>query len=114
MSGNIVGISGANWQDEVIQATVPVLVDFWANWCGPCKVILPILEDLQEDLKDKIKVVSVDVDDNIDLVQKNSIRSVPTLMIFVNGKQEDRWVGAANKAAIMKKLEAYLPHEKEN
>ena len=93
-------ITDADFQDEVILSKVPVLVDFWAEWCGPCKMIGPILEDLEVELANKIKIVKVDVDTNSQTAINYAIRSIPTLIIIQNGSVKAQHIGAASKAQI--------------
>lgn len=91
--------------DELIAQGKPTLVDFFATWCGPCKTMHPILEDLKGKIGDKATIVKIDVDQNQDLAAKYSIQSVPTLMIFKNGKQEWRQSGVHSAADLEKELE---------
>ena len=96
----IIQASDSNFKDEVISSTLPVLVDFWAEWCGPCKMIGPILEELAIEMGEKIKIVKVDVDNNIQTAMKYSIRSIPTLIIIKNGSVVAQNIGAASKAQL--------------
>jgi thioredoxin 1 len=105
---NIVHISPDNWQSEVVESDVPVLVDFWAEWCGPCKAIAPILDELAGEVGGKIKIAKVDVDQNQQIAGQFSIRSIPTLLIFKGGVVEEQMVGALNKAALTEKITPYL------
>lgn len=93
-------VTDTDFQDEVISSKVPVLVDFWAEWCGPCKMIGPILEDLEVECADRIKIVKVDVDTNNQTAMNYAIRSIPTLIIIQNGSVKAQHVGAASKAQI--------------
>ena len=105
---NIIHINPDNWQSEVIESDVPVLVDFWAEWCGPCKAIAPILDELAGEVGGKIKIAKVDVDQNQQIAGQFSIRSIPTLLIFKGGVVEEQMVGALNKAALTEKITPYL------
>jgi len=109
MSGeNIVHLNESNWESEVIKSGTPVLVDFWAEWCGPCKMIAPVLAELAGELSDKIKIGKVNVDESQTLAEKFHIRSVPTLLIFKNGAVQEQLVGALRKNDLQAKLAAYL------
>jgi thioredoxin 1 len=103
-----VTITDANFESEVIKSNIPVLIDFWATWCGPCKAIAPIVEDLAKEYDGKVKVGKVDVDDNQQTAIKYGIRSIPTLLIMKNGKVNDTIVGAVPKTQIVQKLNAAL------
>ena len=103
-----VTITDANFESEIIKSNIPVLIDFWAAWCGPCKVIAPIVEDLAKEYDGKVKVGKVDVDNNQQTAIKYGIRSIPTLLIMKNGKVNNTIVGAVPKAQIVQKLKAVL------
>jgi len=97
------GISHTNdndFEQDVNHSALPVLIDFWAEWCGPCKMIGPILEELAEELDEKIKIVKIDVDNNNQTAMKYSIRSIPTLMIIKEGVVQAQHIGAASKSQI--------------
>ena len=97
-------VSDANFDAEVLKATGPVVVDFWAEWCGPCKAIAPMLSEIAEEYRDKITIVKLNVDENPGVASKYGIMSIPTLMIFKNGELAARQVGAAPK----QKLEQWI------
>jgi thioredoxin 1 len=103
-----VTITDANFENEVIKSDIPVLIDFWATWCGPCKAIAPIVEDLAREYDGKVKVGKVDVDDNQQTAIKYGIRSIPTLLIMKNGQVNDMIIGAVPKVQIVQKLKAAL------
>ena len=109
MSGeNIVHVQENNWQTEVVNSSTPVLVDFWAEWCGPCRAIAPVLEELSTELAGKLKIAKVNVDELPDLAGQFGIRSIPTLLIMKQGRVEGQMVGAMSKAALKQKLEPLI------
>ena len=104
----LVEITDANFATEVEQSDIPVLIDFWAVWCGPCKMIAPIVEELVQEYDGKIKVGKLDVDNNQQTAMKFGIRSIPTLLIFKNGSVVDTLIGAVSKGQITEKLDDQL------
>ena len=98
----------ASFEEEVINSDVPVLVDFWAPWCGPCKMVAPIVEEIAGEYDGKIKVGKMNTDDNQQVPAKYGIMSIPTLMVFKNGEVAERIVGAQPKQAITEKLDTVL------
>lgn len=105
---NLKTFDNANFSDEVIKSDVPVLVDFWAPWCGPCKMIAPVVEELATDYAGKLKVGKLNTDENVDISVKYGIRGIPTLGIFKNGELVDTLVGAVPKGTIENKLKNHL------
>ncbi len=101
-------ITDANFQKEVLESSVPVLVDFWAVWCGPCKMIAPVVEEIAGEYDGKLKVGKVDVDNNPEVPLKFGIRSIPTLMIFKGGKVVEQIIGAVPKRNLLDKLTPHI------
>jgi thioredoxin 1 len=108
MSDKISHLTSATFKDAIATATTPVLVDFWAPWCGPCKMIAPILEELAGELDGKLAVCKVNVDDSRDVAAQYGIRAIPTLLLFKDGKLADQYVGMMDKATLKSKVEAKL------
>jgi thioredoxin 1 len=106
--GNAVAVTGTNFEAEVIQSKVPVLVDFWAAWCGPCRAIAPSLEEIATEYQGRIKVAKVDVDENMEVSARYGVQSIPTLILFKDGDAVERLVGAYPKPAILAKVQRHL------
>lgn len=106
--GKYVELNDANFEEEVINSDVPVMVDFWAEWCAPCRIIAPLVEELATEFDGKIKVGKMDVDQNPQSSMNYGIRSIPTLLFFKNGKPVDQLLGAVPKAQIEEKLTALV------
>ncbi len=101
-------VTDSNFDELVIQSDVPVIVDFWAVWCGPCRMVGPIVEEIGQEYDGKARVVKLDVDNNNDTAAKYGIRNIPTLLFFKNGEVVDKQVGAVPKNVLVNKLEALL------
>ena len=97
---HIVHISDESFEEEVLQSERPVLIDYWAEWCGPCKMIAPVLDEIATEYSDRLKVVKLNIDDNPQTPPKYGIRGIPTLMVFKNGQVEATKVGAVSKAQL--------------
>tara|TARA_A100001388_G_C28442134_1_gene344644 strand:+ start:208 stop:534 length:327 start_codon:yes stop_codon:yes gene_type:complete len=108
MSQLVNEFTDANFENDVTNSDIPVLVDFWATWCGPCKAIAPIIEEIAEDYKGKVKVGKVDVDQNQNSAMKFGVRSIPTLLILKNGEVVNQIVGSVPKSEISEKLDTIL------
>ena len=108
MSDNVKEYTGNDFKSEVVESDTPVLVDFWAEWCGPCKVIAPVVEELATDYKGKIKFGKVNVDDNNMVASEYGVRSIPTLLIFKNGSVVNQIVGAVPKEKITDILDTVI------
>ena len=100
MSENIIQVSDATFEQEVLKSPVPVLVDYWAEWCGPCKMIAPLLDEIATEYAGKIKVAKLNIDNNPGVPPKYGIRGIPTLMLFKNGTVEATKVGALSKSQL--------------
>ena len=100
MSEHIVHISDESFEEEVLQSERPVLIDYWAEWCGPCKIIAPVLDEIATEYSDRLKVVKLNIDDNPQTPPKYGIRGIPTLMVFKNGQVEATKVGAMSKSQL--------------
>lgn len=97
-------VSEQTWTDEVLMSDTPVLVDFWAEWCGPCKLIAPVLDELASELGSKIKIVKLDVDENPDIARQHNVLGIPMLVMFKGGKPVDSITGAQPKAVISRMI----------
>jgi thioredoxin 1 len=108
MSDNIVHVTDESYQADVLEAETPVVVDFWAPWCGPCRMLAPLLEDLADEYQGKLTIAKVNTDENVDRAGSLGIRSIPTLVFYSNGEETDRLTGFAPKPALKAKLDALL------
>lgn len=101
-------VTDASFKEDVLDSEVPVLVDFWAPWCGPCRMVAPVVDEIAEQYEGKVKVVKLNTDENPNVASQYGIRSIPTLMIFKGGQRVDMVVGAVPKTTLANTLEKYL------
>jgi thioredoxin 1 len=106
--GKAVEVTDSTFEQEVLRSAQPVLVDFWAVWCGPCKAIAPVVEELAGEYEGKLKVMKLDVDDNPRTAMAYGVQSIPTLLVFKNGQPAERIVGAVPKKVIVDKLQSVM------
>jgi thioredoxin 1 len=108
VSEKIVTLSDATFDEHVKASDVPVLVDFWAEWCGPCKMITPVLEEIAEEQAGKLVIGKLNIDDNLDVTRRYDVMSIPTLILFKDGEPQARLVGAKPKGALLQELAAHI------
>ena len=108
MAGSITTLSDTSFDEEIGSATAPVLVDFWAEWCGPCKMIAPILEEIADEQGDSLKIAKLNVDDAQDVARRFEVMSIPTLILFKDGEPVKRVVGAKPKQALLDDISEFL------
>jgi thioredoxin 1 len=108
MSENIAQLTAASFKETIDTSATPVLVDFWAPWCGPCKMIAPVLEELSTELAGKLTIGKVNVDDHGDIAAQYGIRAIPTLLLFKDGQPAEQFVGMMDKATLRAKVSARL------
>ncbi len=108
VSSNILYLSDDSFEEEVLNSNIPVLVDYWAEWCGPCKMIAPILDEIASEYGDRVKVTKLNIDENPDTPPKYGIRGIPTLMLFKDGSVEATKVGAVSKSQLSAFIDQHL------
>ena len=108
MSEKIVTLSDATFDEHVKASDVPVLVDFWAEWCGPCKMITPVLEEIAEEQAGKIEIMKLNIDDNLEITRRFDVMSIPTLILFKDGEPVSRLIGAKPKGQLLEEISPYL------
>jgi thioredoxin 1 len=108
MSEKIVTLTDATFDEHVKSSDVPVLVDFWAEWCGPCKMISPVLEEIAEEQAGKVQIVKLNIDDNLDVTRRFDVMSIPTLILFKDGEPQLRLIGAKPKGQLLEEISTYL------
>lgn len=108
MSEHVKDVSDGTFETEVMTSAMPVLVDFWAEWCGPCRMMTPVIESVAQKFAGRAKIVKINVDDNQSVTQRFGIKGIPTMIVFKDGKEAERIVGATNEAAVSRIIEEQL------
>ena len=101
-------VNDSSWEEVVLKSPVPVLVDFWAPWCGPCRMIAPIIDEIAQEYGDKLKAVKLNTDESPTVATEYGIRSIPTVMVFKNGQKMDAVIGAVPKSTLIQTIEKYM------
>lgn len=101
-------VNDSTWEDVVLKSSVPVLVDFWAPWCGPCRMIAPIIDEIAQEYGDKLKAVKLNTDESPQVATEYGIRSIPTVMVFKDGQKMDAVIGAVPKSTLVQTIEKYM------
>lgn len=105
---NTPAVTDATWQQEVLEADKPVLIDFWAEWCGPCRMVGPIIDEIAQEQAESLKVVKLNVDENPNTARQYRVMSIPTMLVIADGQEKKRLVGAKNKGALLSDLAEFL------
>jgi thioredoxin 1 len=108
MSEHVTTLTNSTFDEEIAGATEPVLVDFWAEWCGPCKTVAPLLDEIADEHAGKIRIAKLNVDDNPEIAQRFGVMSIPTLIVFRDGEPAKRMVGAKGKGQLLQELSEFL------
>jgi len=108
MAGKVITLSESNWDEEVVKSDKPVLVDFWAPWCGPCRIIAPIIEELAEEFDEQIKVGKLNTDENPNIAMRYGIRAIPTVILFKSGDVVDTRIGVQPKEALHQMVASHV------
>ncbi|ABW16648.1 thioredoxin [Parafrankia sp. EAN1pec] len=108
MAGSTPAVTDGTFAAEVLKSDKPVLVDFWAEWCGPCKMVAPVLEEIAKEHGEKLRIVKLNIDENPEVARQYQIMSIPTMAVFVNGEIDKSIVGAKPKAALLRDLSSYI------
>ena len=106
--GSTKAVTDTSWQEEVLNSDTPVLVDFWAEWCGPCRMVGPVVEEIAQEQAGNIKVLKLNVDDNPETARSYGVMSIPTLMVFASGEEKKRLVGARGKSQLLADIDEFI------